>query len=277
MFKDTKSDSTYQDKNGGFYANEAGGNFKIIRMKSVKMIINLPEEERNELHKQLNSGTAILQTEAQADSYMFSLGKMHQAKLISSFEKISSSINLPDMENIDIIDYGCGQGLGTIVFLDYVRSVSKGICIKEIKLVEPSDIALRRAMVNVKSCFKNNENLPSIKTLNNKLDEVGIEQLSTGVDTIKFHIFSNILDVDDFDTNELCEKIHLSQSGVNIFICVSPLMERFSDRYRNSRLDNVMDYFTEKTDAKIISYRKSKVEYEGKTCERNERLFCAYL
>ncbi len=49
-----------------------------------------------------------------------------------------------------------------------------------------------------------------------------INDVTSKIDTVKLHIFSNILDVAQVDLNSLAVLLKNSQKGANYFICVSP-------------------------------------------------------
>ena len=64
------------------------------------------------LYPGLNHGTAVLTTEEQCNAYIAAYGNMHQGKINEVLDKINTN----DFANTDlqIIDWGCGQGLATI-------------------------------------------------------------------------------------------------------------------------------------------------------------------
>ena len=74
---------------------------------------------------------------------------MHQAKLQQAYHSIFSNNHLPLIgQPIEIIDYGCGQGIGTICLVDYIKEQTNRNCnVVKIKLIEPSVLALKRAVL----------------------------------------------------------------------------------------------------------------------------------
>jgi len=251
--------------------------FQKVRKPALDNINKLSKSYKTRLYEELQQGTAILQNEYQADSYLYAYGRMHQAKLLSAFRSISDIGILPDEQNIQVIDYGCGQGIGSIVFLDYLRSLQLKVNISQIKLIEPSNIALMRATRNINSHFSYIEKRTDITTIHKKLDNIEAHELTTNSEAIKFHIFSNILDIHDFDLNSLCEKIAKSQAGKNYFICVSPNFIRTNAWWRNERLNMVMNYFTNHHAANTISTRETDIASGTNGWKRYERLFHAFL
>ena len=65
--------------------------FDRIRAFANTFINELPSELRDELYDSLNRGTDLLDSEPSMLVYLFSFGKMHQAKLNYAFSKIIQS------------------------------------------------------------------------------------------------------------------------------------------------------------------------------------------
>lgn len=82
--------------------------FFKIRNLSSEFVTKLPQEAQNGLFSQMNRGELPLGSEPEMSMYMFAYGKMHYEKLMRAFEQIPKKFS----ENeIEIIDYGCGQVL----------------------------------------------------------------------------------------------------------------------------------------------------------------------
>ena len=103
-------------------------------------------------------------------------------------------------KDVEIIDYGCGQGLASFLFLEeFYSDFKKGI--SKIKLIEPSSLALKRARI-ISQRYS-----PNIVHINKKLDDLETKDLETDQSLWKIHLFSNILDVNNFDVDKLFNKI----------------------------------------------------------------------
>lgn len=94
----------------------------------------------------LAHGTACLESEEQLSCYLASYGEMHKGKLQRimadfPFSKINS--------DFEVIDWGCGQGIATVCFIDYLRKHDLDGKLQKITLIEPSKVALERAKFNV--------------------------------------------------------------------------------------------------------------------------------
>ena len=178
-----------------------------------------------------NRGVSPLNTVEEMFIYLKNYGKMHFAKMMSAIENIPiEQIN----KNIDIIDWGCGQALATIVLMEYLNN--NGINFDpNVILIEPSEIAIKRAALHTKT-FNNNA---EIKTICKYLDDISEKDIATDNKKIKIHLFSNILDIELFSISQLEELISNSQKGTNYFVCVSP----YINDLKTDRVDSFKRYF----------------------------------
>lgn len=204
--------------------------FESIRKLSVDVVNKLSNETTTSLWEKLENGLQLLDDEVQLSMYMYAYGQMHWAKLIFAFEK------LPELPNskINIIDWGCGQGLATIAFNDFLKSKGNAHTINSVTLIEPSEYSLKRAALHVNKLFPKTK----IRTVNKYLNEIIQSDISTPNGEIIIHLFSNILDIDDFNINDLSENLKRNES-LNFLICVSPYINEF----RNERLNEFIDSF----------------------------------
>ena len=206
-------------ENNTDYSNELKNltniTFDTIRQISVRYIMNLPEEEKKILWEKLNHGVDILEDEKLLMQYIYSYGKMHKEKLKYVFnEFIKKKL---DKQNIEIIDYGCGQALATMWLLDAFNKNKHDVKINNITLIEPSKIALERGILHIKSI----QDIP-VNPICEDLNKIINSDLKTNESIIKLHLFSNILDVNCIDIDKLAQKIIDTQKGINYFVCVSP-------------------------------------------------------
>ena len=102
-----------------------------------------------------------------------------------------------------------------MLFLDEYYSDFKND-ISKIKLIDPSSSALQRAKM-ILECYSSNLQIVGI---NKKLDGLETKNLETDQSLWKIHLFSNILDIDDFDTSKLFNEI-IKSKGEHTFLAVS--------------------------------------------------------
>ena len=196
----------------------------------------------------LNHGTAILENEAQLCCYLSAYGEMHKGKLGCALQKFP--FNKLD-KNIEIIDWGCGQGLASIYMIDGLRYNNLIDKLQKVTLIEPSKAALSRAKLHIEqavgddvyieavNCF-----LPSTTPLigGDVIGGLHIEE------PICIHLFSNILDIPVIDLKELAYLV--SSSGYrHYFVCVGPV------NFGNDRLSAFPRYFNLQPGDVFIDYK----------------------
>ena len=223
--------------------------FDSIRDISKDYIMSLPASERNKLYESLNHGVNLLETDAQMKCYLFSFGKMHQAKI----NEVLPKLNISEFQNTDvqILDWGCGQGLATVCLFDYFNRQHFSLdSIKQVTLIEPSENALERACLHVGKYINDDRIIPIQKYL----DEVTAKEIESK-HPVTIHLFSNILDIPTIDLQQLANKIKKSLSGKHFFICMGPL------NAGNNRIDVFFSYFSEAI--KVFENAHNKQEYNS--------------
>jgi hypothetical protein len=206
------------------------GNFSTMQMKASERLRS-SNVDKNILHRQLMHGTKILVSQEELDAYICMLGAMHEGKLIRAYEELhdcENLIRLTSGKNIQIIDYACGQGLASMLLIEFLKNKRVDYHISKAILVEPSKLALEGCA----SRFTGN----TVK-INKKFDDLLKQDILTTESCTKFHLFSNILDMgnEHFVPKMLADKIINSQKGTNYFVCVSAL--------EKGKLNDFMHYF----------------------------------
>lgn len=227
--------------------------FNKIRSNAVSNVKTWDNDYKDLVYQALDGGKAILKNQDELDRYIFTFGKMHQAKLNCAFQTIKDFIEI-DNQKMSIIDYGCGQGIGSIVLIDYLTSLKVNFSISNVKLIEPSEIALQKAQNYIRSCIDIN----NIEVINNNINKIKSDDLKTDDKNVTFHIFSNILDVEEVDIKSISENMIKSITGVNYIVCVSP--DYWSG---NQKLDEFIGYFRDNLSTEklsIISERQGTID-----------------
>lgn len=191
--------------------------FEKVRNISNDFVQKLPSELVDELFEQLNRGVELLDSEPLLHMYFYSYGQMHAEKLTYAFKQISPYIK--SAEKIDIVDYGCGQGLATMCYHDFVKDCNLQQQVRSITLIEPSALALSRAAL-LCSCFFPEATITAIQK---GFDELLESEIRIDAYCPTLHLFSNILDVESYDIVVLADKIKTSCQGDNEFVIVSPM------------------------------------------------------
>jgi hypothetical protein len=151
------------------------------------------------------------------------------------------------VKDVEIIDYGCRDGLASFLFLEkFYSDFKKGI--SKIKLIEPSSLALKRARIILQRYS------PNIVHINKKLDDLETKDLETDQSLWKIHLFSNILDIDDFDISKLFNEI-IKSKGEHTFLAVS---HDRNFKGGTPRLEHIYRAFTE------LKWDRLKVNWSDK-------------
>ena len=207
--------------------------FQQIRKISNDALSHFSKSERDIFWKNLNQGVDLLDSHELMCQYIFSYGNMHEAKIQKALSSISNPKKVFNTD-IAIIDWGCGQGLATVCFFDFLKSQGIPNNTKNIILIEPSAQALERAKLHTNVYIKDET---KIQLVNKYLDEVERTDIETN-QSITIHFFSNILDVPQIDLKKLAQLVGENVVGEHYFFCVSPLIEG-----RSHRLDAFYNYF----------------------------------
>lgn len=253
----------------GTYSNKLqkikNPDFDKIRNISVKYKNRINRKKSDKIFDSLDKGIKILSRKRELYMYMNSYGKSHKVKLDSSYKKI---LNKMDNKTIDVIDWGCGQALATMTLVDYIKRNKLDIKINKVILIEPSTRSLERALLHVDILAKK-----KIKTIaiNKDFDKLKSKDLKIKNSNTTLHIFSNVLDIQNFKIDKkFIKKVLSYHNKKNYFICVSP---NINDG-RNARLDKFYQHFKDKFKTKLISERKSNVPNNlGKDYTRYEKVF----
>ena len=95
--------------------------FGEIRRIACASIACLSEEERTMLWNQLNRGVDLLYSHELMCQYLWSFGINHEIRMHKAFEALYKDKDA-FKENFAIVDWGCGQGLATVCFFDFLKS-----------------------------------------------------------------------------------------------------------------------------------------------------------
>lgn len=191
--------------------------FEKIRNISYDFVHKLPSELVDELFEQLNRGVELLDSEPLLHMYFYCYGQMHTEKLTYAFKQLS--LYIKSAEKIDIVDYGCGQGLATMCYHDFIKDCNLQQQVRSITLIEPSALALSRAELLCNRFFPE----ATIIAIQKGFDELLEDEIRIDADCPTLHLFSNILDVETYDIAPLADKIKTSCQGDNEFVIVSPM------------------------------------------------------
>ena len=185
--------------------------------------VALPANVRRAPWIGLEHGVVPLDTEQKLNQYLAAYGKMHTEKIrmaLDSLDNLEHLLSAP----VSVIDWGCGQALATCCFLDWSRKNEIDFDrISHVHLIEPSELALRRAQTNIIS-YKREYNCQfDTKTTNKFIGDIQPDDFEIrGINTT-LHFFSNVLDIETVNLDSLAQFIKSTFTGRQIFCCVGPL------------------------------------------------------
>ena len=209
--------------------------FEKVRDLTEKSIKPLRQSVIDNIYEQLNRGADMLDTEPQMLTYLYSFGKMHQFKLNRAFEQLPDAfLQQPE---IRIVDYGCGQAIGTMCYADFLADRRLSQTIKSVTLIEPSEICLKRAALHVSQFFPDAEIHTICKTFDNLIDD----DLANPYDIPTLHILSNVLDIQEFDLEDFATLIANNLNNYNQFVCVGPYFSYSDKDVRMSRFAELLN------------------------------------
>ena len=190
-------------------------------LNSIKQaaIASLPVQYRNTPWSITNQGGSdndhtVYSEELQLDAYLASYTDWHKGKLRKAIDLLES----PLPPQINIVDWACGQGIGTLFLIDYIKENHLACHIKEVVLIEMSTIALERAEYLIRRANKD----ITINVVNKNINDVTSNELVFRSQCPVYQFFSNILDISGIDLKHLTTVLYSNQDVYNTLICVSP-------------------------------------------------------
>lgn len=230
------------------YANKINKiNAEILEIRRLALSLYNGSDE---IFYSLGRGVAILNDEQQLYAYFRSYGNMHFAKCNYAYSKLPL-----DFFNakIEIIDYGCGQALASMTYLDYLKKQNISQNIERITLNEPSEKALKRGALHIRLYNKN----IAMSTINKALNDLSPVDFKSN-NCVKLHLFSNILDIDNYSIKHLTDLIKKTFKGINYFVIVSP---KITD-LKTNRINNFVKEFELMNPELIASENKDSGEWQ---------------
>lgn len=140
-------------------------------------------------------------------SYLALYGLAHYQRLRTLLQ--GHQFTQMHIQKLCIVDYGCGQGIGCLAYLEHALENFRNIKIDEINiiLIEPSPLALERALFLIKKHAKHYALNIKITAYNCSFDDLDPNILQNAGSHI-VHIFSNILDIYATGTYDMQKLVH---------------------------------------------------------------------
>ena len=255
------------DENGNEFDFDGNKDYQTLlsqlKMPNISSIIDLCHELLPKQwkscpwrHPELKNGIGLLASEEALNCYMSAYGEMHVGKCRAAimnfpFNKLTGSV--------EIVDWGCGQGIGSATLLETLQQRDLLNWVKKITLIEPSPNALQRAVCNILKIVNNNIEIDAINKFMPTSEEVPGEILSSIGYRYRnvIHVFSNILDVKSIDL-AIVARMVASSHGNHYILCMGP---QNGAAYRIEQFCSVFceqDYFS-----RIDSVRYGRTQRTG--------------
>lgn len=200
-------------------------------------------------HPEVNHGVSLLRTDDGLNCYIAAYGESHKRKAFRAIEDLPFA---ELRESIEIVDWGCGQGLASLCLIEKMRERNLFQNIKKITLIEPSTAAMNRAKLNVSLAA------PEIQITTYQLGlpptiPLGFDCISDIEynKPITIHLFSNILDIETIDLKKLAELI-TATGHKHYVLCIGPANRR------EDRINAFCRYFQLPSSAYFSSYRNTE-------------------
>ncbi len=187
--------------------------FNRILNQATKYFLSLPEYQQKKIKENLDHGKAILDDNNQLKGYIALYGEIHRKKLTLAFNHLPKDL----IENdFSLIDWGCGQGLDSILFHEYLAKVGRSN-IRDIVLIEPSAHCLSVATNYVQWTISDAD----IYSIAKKEEDLTLSDFPLAERTT-IHILANIIDMPEFYGNNVLRYLNSNKHLRHILICVSP-------------------------------------------------------
>lgn len=239
----------------------------------------LPEEYKGRpwTHPELNHGINLLASDVALNCYMSAYGDMHVTKCRAAM------MNFPfnDIQgSIEIVDWGCGQGIGSATIIEVLRQRNLFQWLRKITLIEPSHSAIEHANDNIRTLTHGTVKI-DVKNLflpaNDIVEGETLNSIGYRYNNI-IHVFSNILDVTAIDLG-IVAKMVASAQGKHFVLCIGP---QNGAAYRIEKFCSVFgeqNYFSQINSVRYARTRRTAhpytcmtrcFEYNGATIDLNK-------
>ena len=214
--------------------------YDSLLAEASEYILSLPETKQKELKENLSHGKALLKSKDQMKAYLHHYGQMHREKLLRAYKHIPSDFL---KSSFSVIDWGCGQGLASMVLSEYVPNED---IVTDFILIEPSVLCLSQANANL--TWSNPKSM--VDVLRKREEEVEATDICVQERKV-LHLLSNVVDMPEFSGNGIRRFVFANINLNHLIIGVSPF---YPEEGRGKR----MDEFAESLNGfkKVYSFQK---------------------
>ncbi len=185
--------------------------YDSLLAEASEYILSLPETKQKELKENLSHGKALLKSKDQMKAYLHHYGQMHREKLLRAYKHIPSDFL---KSSFSVIDWGCGQGLASMVLSEYVPNED---IVTDFILIEPSVLCLSQANANL--TWSNPKSM--VDVLRKREEEVEATDICVQERKV-LHLLSNVVDMPEFSGNGIRRFVFANINLNHLIIGVSP-------------------------------------------------------
>lgn len=218
-------------------------NMKIAHQNMYVNFLNVMELPNFEKIRRYSNNLLNDNRADDMQKYLSENGKMQKALIYDSLEQFIERFN---GKNITIIDWGCNQGIASMLVIDYIKEKQLNINVDIVVLIDDEEKALSRAMIHLKTLKKDNLDLIIINSKNDK----SIKQLNKIKNQITLNLFVNDKMPIDFSSinHEIFFKAYV--------MCLSNNNQKFVlDIFRKISLNLTIENIIERSD-RIGKYKR---------------------
>lgn len=180
-------------------------------------------------------GKKVLQSDDELNAYIAAYGEMHIVKCRAALQ--SFPYKELDRQQYEIFDWGCGQCLATLTFIEMLKERNLLSGLKRISLIEPSLPALSRAIEWIKqNTHPNIEIVPINSYIPNNENALMPDVFCST--SICINLFSNILDIENLSLEWLANKT-ATLANTNYMVCIGPKLTQNN----RTRITDFCGYF----------------------------------
>lgn len=160
-------------------------------------------------------------------AYLHHYGRMHRDKLLRALKHIPTDFL---RSSFSVTDWGCGQGLASIILNDFIRGED---IITDITLIEPSARCLSQAEANL--TWSNPKSM--VDTVRKHEEEVEASDICVQEHRV-LHLLSNVVDMPEFSGDGIRRYIKANHKLHHLIVVVSPF---YPEDGRGKRMDEFVE------------------------------------